>query len=81
MQGSTFLTYLRIPHEECHKDISSGIAPVTIANEEKKTSSEASVSHPEGAGERVWQHDLLTKSAGEFLKYVKEIVNANVGVR
>ena len=41
-------------------------APVTTANEEKKTSSEASVSHPEGAGERVWQHDLPTKSAGEF---------------
>ena len=39
---------------------------MTIANE-KKTSSEASVSHPEGAGERVWQHDLPTKSAGEFL--------------
>lgn len=41
-------------------------APVTTANEEKKTSSEASVSHPEGAGERVWQHDLPTKSAGEL---------------
>ena len=26
-------------------------APVTTANEEKKTSSEASVSHPEGVGE------------------------------
>ena len=55
-------------------------APVTTANEEKKTSSEASVSHPEGAGERVWQHDLPTKSAGEFSKYVNEIVNAHVGV-
>ena len=55
-------------------------APVTTANEEKKTLSEASVSHPEGAGERVWQHDLPTKSAGEFSKYVNEIVNAHVGV-
>ena len=55
-------------------------APVTTANEERKTSSEASVSHPEGAGERVWQHDLPTKSAGEFSKYVNEIVNAHVGV-
>ena len=35
-------------------------APVTTGNEEKKTLSEASVSHPEGAGERVWQHDLPT---------------------
>ena len=54
-------------------------APVTTANEEK-TSSEASVSHHEGAGERVWQHDLPTKSASEFSKYVNEIVNAHVGV-
>ena len=56
-------------------------APVTTGNEEKKTLSEASVSHPEGAGERVWQHDLPTKSAGEFSKYVNEIVNAHDRVK
>ena len=41
-------------------------APMTTANEDKKKSSEASVSQPEGAGERVWQHDLPTKCWSVF---------------
>ena len=56
-------------------------APVAASKSEKrKKSSEGSISHPEGAGERVWQQDLATEKAGEFSKYISETVKVPAGM-